>query len=669
MLDTPAATRLTPDPPVMSELSRIASLLATIVAVVAVACLYLARAVLIPLTLAVLLSFLLAPLARVLRRLRLGRAASAIAAAVIGLGLLLVLGWLIGTQIAGLAGNVPRYQVTVEHKFQAVRSVVVDRVAAISDRFAHVAPATAPSHPTAPPTAPPIAPRATPAPAVPTRAKPPSQPPPAQQPTPSSAFSPQLGTAFRLAEQVLLPIASPLGTAAIVFVVSIFILLQREDLRDRLIRVFGSGDLHRTTIALDEIGARLSHYYIALLAVNASFGAAIGLGLWAIGVPSPLLWGILAMLLRFVPYLGSPLAALLPLSLAIAVSPGWSMAVWTVVLFATTELVVSQAIEPFLYGRTTGLSPFAVVVAAIFWTWAWGAIGLLLSTPLTVCLVVLGRYVKQLEFLEILLGNRPPLSPIENFYQRLLAGDADEVQEDAEALLREQSLALYYDEVAVKGLQLATADAARGVLSPEHLARVHATIVTLVHELEEETALPAPAEEAAGTAAEPPAPQPDLPLVLCIAGRGPLDDGAAEMLAHLLRQAGLRVQVAPHTATSRARIAALDPHEVAMVALCYLDLSATPAHLRFLLRRLRHRLPGRPIVVGLVPRDEPAAEVARLLSTVGADHAAATLEDLAAACSELARNPHARPRTGLPRTLPGPVSLTPASPSSAQAAE
>ena len=654
MLDTPAVTRVTPDPPVGSELSRIASLLGTIVAVVAVACLYLARAVLIPLTLAVLLSFLLAPLARLLRRLHLGRTVSAIAAAIIGLGLVLVLGWLIGTQIASLAGNVPRYQITVEHKFEAVRKLVVDEVTAISGRFTHVAPPTAPSRPAAVP-APTHAP---PAPPVTSAARQPS----AAAPT----AAPQLGTAFRLAKQVLLPIASPLGTAAIVFVVSIFILLQREDLRDRLIRVFGSGDLHRTTVALDEIGARLSHYYIALLAVNASFGAVIGLGLFVIGVPSPLLWGILAMLLRFVPYIGSPLAALLPLSLAIAVSPGWSMAVWTVALFVGTELLVSQAIEPFLYGRTTGLSPFAVVVAAIFWTWAWGAIGLLLSTPLTVCFVVLGRYVKQLEFLEILLGNRPPLSPIENFYQRLLAGDPDEVHEDAEALLRDQSLGAYYDEVAVKGLQLATADAARGVLSPEHLARVHGAIVTLVHELEEETALPAAAEE--NTAADPNqpadplAPQPDPPLVLCIAGRGPLDDGAAEMLAHLLRHAGLRARVAPHTATSRARIAAIDPHEVAMVALCYLDLSATPAHLRFLLRRLRHRLPGRPIAVGLVPRDEPAADVARLLSTVGADHAAATLEDFAAACSELAHNPHAHPRAGLPHVLPGQASPPSASP-------
>ncbi|MBW4090205.1 MAG: AI-2E family transporter [Proteobacteria bacterium] len=660
MLDTPAITRVTPSPAATSDVSRIVSLLGIIVAVVVVACLYLARDVLIPLTLAVLLSFLLAPLARLLRRLHLGRALSAVAAAVIGLGLVLVLGWLIGTQIAGLAGNVPRYQVTVEHKLDTVRRVVVDKIAAVSNRFTPAAPAPAPTPSTHPSAAPHPAPTAT--------AKPPTTTKPTQAPKAKGGSS-QLGTAFHLARQVLLPIASPLGTAAIVFVVSIFILLQREDLRDRLIRVFGSGDLHRTTIAMDEIGERLSNYYIALLAVNASFGTAIGLGLWAIGVPSPLLWGILAMLMRFVPYVGSPLAALLPLALAIAVSPGWSMAIWTVALFVATELIVSQAIEPFLYGRTTGLSPFAVVAAAIFWTWAWGAIGLLLSTPLTVCLVVLGRYVKSLEFIEILLGNRPPLSPIENFYQRLLAGDPDEVQEDAEAALREQSLAIYYDEIAVKGLQLATADAARGVLSPEHLGRVHSAIVTLVHELEDETALPAslpaPTEEPADAGAVIAAP-PDPPLVLCIAGRGPLDDGAAEMLAHLLRQAGLRVQVAPHSATARARVAALDLQDVAVVALCYLDLSATPAHLRFLLRRLRHRLPGRPIAVGLVPRDEPAADVARLLSTVGADHAAATLEDLASACGELARDPHASPRSGQSRILPAP---TPASPPTAQAAE
>ena len=642
MPEPPAAAPLPPELPAATELSRIRSLLGILVAALAVACLYLARAVLIPLTLAVLLSFLLAPLMRLLRRLRLPRAVSAIAAALVGLGLLLALAWLIGAQIASLAGNVPQYQATVERKITAVREVALDRLTALSTQFGYVASPVAP-----PPKMPP--PRGA-APA----AKPAAQPAP--QPAPAPAAEPQLGIAFRLAEQVLLPVASPLGTAAIVFVVSIFILLQRDDLRDRLIRVFGSGDLHRTTIALDEIGRRLSHFYLAQLAVNAGFGTAIGVGLFAIGVPSPTLWGVLAMLLRFVPYIGSPLAALLPVALAVAVAPGWGMALWTVVLFTGTELTISQAVEPFLYGRSTGLSPVAVVVAAIFWTWAWGPIGLLLSTPLTVCLVVLGRYTKSLEFLDVLLGNRPPLSPIEIFYQRLLAGDPDEVQDHAELLLREHSLEQYYDEVAVKGLQFATADAARGVLAPEALGRIHMAIGALVHELGELPETARAAEPDAGP--DDDRPQAAAPVVLCIAGRGPLDDGAVAMLAQLLRRSGLGARVLPHAATSRGRIAALDPRDVAVVALCYLDLSSGPAHLRFLLRRLRQRLPDQPIVIGLSSTEDPAAQVERLLDAAGADRSASSLRGIVAACHELVAT--ARPAT--PATGP-------ASPASAHAAD
>ena len=638
MSDLPAP--FPPEPPALSELSRIAHLLGVMVAVLAVACLYLARAVLIPLTLAVLLSFLLAPLVRLLRVLRLGRTLSAIAAALIGLGLVLALAGLIGAQIAGLASNVPRYQTTVEHKVAAVRAGVLDRLAEVSHRFA-IAP---------PPPAPPAArPGAAPKPVL--------KAPPVE--APKAATSSQLGVAFQLAERVLLPIASPLGTAAIVFVVAIFILLQREDLRDRLIRVFGSGDLHRTTLAIDDAGRRLSRYFLAQLAVNAGFGATIGLGLAVIDVPSPVLWGTLGMLMRFVPYIGTPLAALLPIALAVAVAPGWGMALWTVALFVTVELLASQAVEPFLYARSTGLSPFAVVVAAVFWTWAWGPIGLILSTPLTVCLVVLGRYVKRLEFLDVLLGNRPALSPVESFYQRLLAGDPDEAQDHAELLLRDRSLAEYYDEVAVKGLQLATADAARGVLRPAHLERIRAAIGEMLGELDAPagTGAPAaedisvedgPAEGGPGGAAGPAA-----PVVLCIAGRGPLDEIAVEMLAQLLRQAGLNPRVLPHTAAARARIAALDPHEVAVVVLCYLDLSVAPAHLRFLLRRLRERVPGRPIVVGLFPDEAPPAEVARLLAAVGADRPASSLRGLVEACRELA----------------APAAGAPASPAAAQAAE
>lgn len=230
-------------------------------------------------------------------------------------------------------------------------------------------------------------------------------------------------TPFELVSRYLSPALSPFTTLGIIFVVAIFVLLQQEDLRDRVIRLLGSGDLHSTTVALDDGGRRLSRYFLTQLAINTTFGCVIGAGLFLIGVPHSALWGILSALLRFVPYIGSFLSALFPIALAAAVEPGWSMMIWTIVLYVVVETLAGQAVEPLLYGHSTGLSPAAVVIAAIFWSWLWGPIGLVLSTPLTLCLVVLGRHVKRLEFLEVMFGDRPPLTPVESFYQRVLAGD------------------------------------------------------------------------------------------------------------------------------------------------------------------------------------------------------------------------------------------------------
>ena len=266
-------------------------------------------------------------------------------------------------------------------------------------------------------------------------------------------------TPLELLRDVVVPVIAPLATVGIVFIVLIFILLQREDLRDRMIRLFGSSDLHRTTVAMDDAARRLSRYFLLQLGLNACFGLLISVGLWLIGVPSPLLWGIFAALMRFVPYIGAIIAGALPAALAAAVDPGWSMALLTVALFVVAEPVMGNVIEPLVYGQSTGLSPFAVVVSAIFWTWLWGPIGLLLATPLTLCLVVLGRHVDRLEFLDVLLGDRPALTPAENLYQRMLAGDPDEALESAEQLLKERSLTSYYDDVVLGGLRLAANDA------------------------------------------------------------------------------------------------------------------------------------------------------------------------------------------------------------------
>ncbi|MFC6048753.1 AI-2E family transporter, partial [Methylobacterium hispanicum] len=287
------------------------------------------------------------------------------------------------------------------------------------------------------------------------------------------------------AEKLLSPALKPLATAGIVVVVLIFVLMQREDLRDRMIRLAGSSDLHRTTVAMDDAARRLSRYFVAQLALNAAFGVAIGAGLYLIGVPNPVLWGIFAALMRFVPYIGAFLCALFPMALAAAVDPGWNMLIATGLLFVVLEPLVGQIFEPMLYGHSTGLSPLAVLVSALFWTWLWGPIGLLLSTPLTVCLVVLGRHVDKLEFLDVLFGNTPALTPVENFYQRILADDPEEAQEHADLILAECSLSAYYDTVVVKGLELAARDAARGVLTVEQKSAIRESVTELIEELAE----------------------------------------------------------------------------------------------------------------------------------------------------------------------------------------
>lgn len=656
MADGPLPSDRTPARVAAATTPGLVGLLTLAIAVVVVAGLYLGREVLVPITLAVLLSFLLAPLANLLQRARLGRVLSAILAVVLAISIILAIGGLIGTQIAGLASDVPRYQDTVELKLDTLRGMTVGRLQKLADTLTTqignvVKPAPAP-------------------------------PKPAGTVTPSTTHAPPKAvsvevqqpalTPVEIARQVLVPVVSPLFTAAIVFVVAIFILLQREDLRDRLIRLFGSGDLHRTTVAMDDAARRLSRYFLTQLAINTGFGVVIGFGLFLIGVPSPLLWGVLATLLRFVPYIGSPLAAVLPLVLAAAVSPGWSMVLWTAALYAVVELVTGNAIEPMLYGHSTGLSPFSVIVAATFWTWLWGPIGLILSTPLTLCLVVLGRHVERLEFLDVLLGDRPALTPIESFYQRMLTGDADEAVDQAELLLQDRSLSSYYDEVALRGLQLAANDSVRGVLTQVQLERIQSTIVAVVRDFDDhddsnprppadedapttlsraELSLPKqPAPEGAAPPINqrPPAWRSDAPI-LCVSGRGPLDLAASEMLAQLLAKHGLGARVVDHEAVARAAIRELDVTGVAMVCVSYLELTGSPSHLRYLVRRLRMRLPTQPVLVGLWPSDEAMLRDERLRAAIGANHYTSSLRESVEACldvlhhAELAAGTDAQP--------------------------
>ena len=442
----------------------VAELLTLAVFVAVVSGLYFAREVMVPITLAVLLSFLLAPLVSRLRHVHVPRVPAVLLSVILAVGVIVALAALIGVQIASLASDLPRYQYTMENKASVVQRVTVGRLSELMEQFGKqvVLPTT---------------PKPEAKPATPSAAA-------VQKPIPVQVEAPPLSP-MQIVREILSPVVAPLATSAIVFVVAVFILMQQEDLRDRLIRLFGSNDLHRTTVALDDAGRRLSRYFLTQLGINTGFGCVVGTGLLVIGVPSPLLWGVMGALLRFVPYIGSWLSALLPVALACAVDPGWSMALWTIALYTVVELTVGQVIEPLMYGHSTGLSPISVVVAAIFWSWLWGPIGLLLSTPLTLCLVVLGRHVPRLEFLDILLGDRPALTPVESFYQRILAGDADEALGQAEQILRERSLSSYYDEVVLRGLRLAAVDVERGLLQPERTAEVLKTILEIIEDLDQ----------------------------------------------------------------------------------------------------------------------------------------------------------------------------------------
>lgn len=390
------------------------------------------------------------------------------------------------------------------------------------------------------------------------------------------------------------PLLEPLANLAIIIIFVIFILLQKEDLRDRFIMLAGARDLQRTTTALDDGAERLSRYLLLQTAVNTTFGTAIGLGLWAIGVPNPALWGLIAAIFRFVPYVGVPIAALLPIALAFAVDPGWSKLLWTLGLFSLLEAITGQAVEPWLYGRNMGLSAIAVVMAAGFWTFVWGPVGLLLSTPLTMCLVVIGRHVDQLRFLDVMLGDRPPMAPEESFYLRMMAGNPDEAAEQADVFLQDHTLPAYFDQVAIKGLALAQLDVNRGALNEAGRVRVATTVEGFIANLSMHEDAPAQGE---GITAD------SLPVswrngpVLCIAGRGVLDHAAASLLAHLLERHGIGTRLASSEDASPVNILDLDCEGVQTVCIAYLE-PGSPKNARYMSRRLRKRMPGVPLIAG-----------------------------------------------------------------------
>jgi predicted PurR-regulated permease PerM len=601
--------------------------------------LYFGREIIIPMALAILLSFVLAPLVGLLQRIRVPRGLAVVSVVIIAFAFIFAMGSLLAAELTQLAGDLPRYQSTITEKIQSFRDTTAGRgtLERASGMLKDLSkeldkPKDAASAPGAGAI---VNPKAT-------------------VPVPVEVRQPDPG-ALESLQSLISPLLHPLATTGIIIIFVIFILLQREDLRNRLIRLAGSHDLQRTTAALDDAARRLSRLFLIQLLLNGTFGVVIGTGLWLIGVPSAILWGILAAVLRFVPYIGAAIAAAFPLALSVAVDPTWSMLLWTLALFLVVEPIVGHVIEPMVYGHSTGLSPVAVVASATFWTALWGPIGLVLATPLTVCLVVLGRHVERLEFLDVMFGDRPALSPPEIFYQRMLAGDPSEASEKAEEFLK---LSSYYDEVALKRLQLAQADAERGALNHERQTKIRDAVSEFANNISDQDDRPLPTvnsttdaevTSAVETVAED-APYENLPIlskedlppgwqgehpVLCMAGRSLIDEAAAVMLGQLSTAHGLAARVEGAQALSTANVFRLDTTGVAIVCLIYMDASG-PSHMRYSVRRLRRKLPKATIILGCWMKDMDPTALEKLRDSAKADLASASLGKAVKLCIEAA---------------------------------
>lgn len=564
---------------------------------VAAAVLYLAQDVFLPLAFAMLIAFALSPVVIRARRLGLGHLPSVLVAS--GLAFIAIGGFalIVVGQLAELALNLPTFQANILAKLEGLQAAggdssllsnAMQMLGAISTKIG----AAVGTGETAKPMAVEVV-----------------------QPT----------NALALLQNLILPLVSPVATAGLVVVLVIFMLLEREQLRDRFIRLVGTGDLHRTTQVLEDAGGRVANYLLVQLLVNAIYALPIGLGLWLIGVPNATLWGLLTLVLRFVPYIGSVLAAAFPLFLAFAISANWSAVLWTGALFLTVELLTSNVIEPWLYGARTGVSALAIIIAAIFWTFLWGPLGLVLSTPLTVCLVVLGRHIPQFELFDILFGDEPMLTQHQRLYQRLLVGDPIEAMARAEEALESQSPTEFHQSTTLPALILAQEDRDRGVLSPEQERKLATTGLTMLADIAERIG---PADGAA----------PNPRRILCLGGRWELDDVSAALLAQCLSWQGATAIPRSAADLMPGRLADLGLSDTDCLILCFLDPSPSRASLLHI-RRLKRLRPDLRLGVAIwampsdLAADPPGAapidpeKLAEAL-TLGADFAATTLHDV-----------------------------------------
>lgn len=567
----------------------------------------------VPLALSLLLSFTLAPIVSFLRKRSVPKVVAVIMAVTSAFCVIAVFSFIVATQVANLAENIPTYQRNIVSKVQILAQAgagngILDHLSkAVEKVGAEIQVRAAESQEDAAPEA------------------------SAREPMPVEIIS--RTNPLQTLGNLILPLISPFATAGLVIVLVVFMLLEREDLRDRFIRLVGLSDLHRTTAALQDAGKRVGKYLLMQLVVNALYALPITIGLWVLGIPNAILWGLLTLVLRFVPYIGPVIGMILPLFLALAIAPGWSLVAWVAALFLTTELISNNVIEPWLYGSHTGLSPLAIIVSAIFWSWLWGPIGLMLSTPLTVCLVVLGRYVPQFGFLDVLLGNEPVLELHEKLYQRLLAGDPNEATDNAEEYLKEEYLVDYYDRVGLPALLLGEMDRQRGVMSDAQITLFSDSSLTLVENLsdvaDEEENEDEPEKDEAGLAVFD---ETDLPdgqghSVLCIGGRGAIDDAASAMLGQIIDIQGADVTSASYADLAGRSSSRLAVEAVDTVVVSFLN-GNSKSHARQTVRRLKRIKPALRVGI-LVPAANGQNYAQINAAEISADFVATSLAEAA----------------------------------------
>jgi predicted PurR-regulated permease PerM len=616
--------------------------------VVIVAALYFARAILLPIALAILLSFLLAPIVNRLEGWRLGRIPSVIIAVAIAFAGIVVIGYVMLVQFYDLAYELPKHRDRILEKAQTFQTSGSGVIARLTSTFKYVQERLSEEENDARQDA---------------EDQVDSEPPSIVGEAVEKSLSESLEelakegeavpveivdplTAREIAQNVLGPLLAPAGTVLIVVVFVIFILLAREDLRNRFIYMIGAKQLSATTQAIDDAAYRVSRYLLMQLIINSIYGLVIAVGLYLIGLPNALLWGMLTTGLRFAPYIGPWLGAILPIALSLAVFDGWTGPLMVAGLFIVNELISNNVFEPWLYGTSTGISTIGIVISAVFWTWLWGPVGLVLATPLTVCLSVLGRYVPQFAFINTMLSDEEVLPPHLRLYQRLLAMDPDEAYDIAEEHLKTNSVASLYDNLMLPALRLAEEDRHHGRSDDRKERFILQSMRDMVEEFGKQTCGDAsPRHDRHASTSDG--------GILCLPARDEADEVVGMMLAQMLAARGFRARVVSTKSLASEALEQVREHHAEVACISALPPFAA-THARYLAKRLRPQFPELRIVVGLWQTNQHSKKAEERLLATGIDRFVTSLSEAVEYMAQVAGTAQERENNRVPEDMPVP---------------